>query len=159
MEQYSLHTKAAMKALLKQRTSQPTCHNAFTCGPFDFFHLSTLKPQKVQYVKTRVRTHVFKPVRPSLVGDGVIRVVCHIWARLVGGGCGGGALPSADVHRRQVLGHLSHLSSTMPWYLFKFSNFILPLCGQVCTPNNNKITNISEHIENSYILSMAHYHY
>ena len=139
MEQYSLHTKAAMKAFLKQRTSQPTCHNAFTCRPFDFFHLSTLKPQKVQYVKTRVRTHVFKPVRPSLVGDGVIRVVCHIWARLVGGGCGGGALPSADVHRRQVLGHLSHLSSTMRGIFSSSQTSSCLSAGECILPNTSTL--------------------
>mmetsp|Transcript_39892 Transcript_39892/g.49290 ORF Transcript_39892/g.49290 Transcript_39892/m.49290 type:complete len:299 (-) Transcript_39892:19-915(-) len=45
-----------------------------------------------------------------LVGHGVVRVVCHIWAGLVGGGGSGRALPSADVHGGQVLGHLSDLN-------------------------------------------------
>ena len=109
-----------MKAFLKQRTSQTTC----------------LKAAK-SMSKTLVRTYVFKPVPPSLVGDCVIRVVCNIWARLVGGGCGGGALPSADIHRGQVLGHLSHLSSTARGIFLSSQTLFCLSAGKYILPNNS----------------------
>lgn len=45
----------------------------------------------------------------DLVGDGVVGVISKIWAGLVGGGVGGGALPAGDVNGVQMLGHHSDL--------------------------------------------------
>ena len=44
-----------------------------------------------------------------LVGHGVIRIVCHIRSRFVGGRSSRRALPATDIYRGEVLGHLSHL--------------------------------------------------
>mmetsp|Transcript_92592 Transcript_92592/g.267362 ORF Transcript_92592/g.267362 Transcript_92592/m.267362 type:complete len:270 (+) Transcript_92592:1077-1886(+) len=45
-----------------------------------------------------------------LVGHGVVRIVSHIRARLVRRGSRRAALPTAHIHRGQVLGHLRHLN-------------------------------------------------